>query len=81
MLTRGEDNQLTLHGHYLFTHWFISLHRYKTTKKRRDMICDYIETHADELLAKYPSSSDDDKQVIYDASGDMIDDALSALGF
>jgi hypothetical protein len=45
------------------------------------MICDYIETHADELLAKYPSSSDDDKQVIYDASGDMIDDALSALGF
>jgi len=76
MLSRGRDNELTLHGHYLFTHWFISLHRYKTTSKQRKLICDYIETRADEFLSKYPSDPNDGDGV-FDASCKMIMDAIS----
>lgn len=78
MLSRGEDNELTLHGHYLFTQWFISLLRYKTTAKQRKLICEYIEDHADELLSRHPSQPEDEEG-ISNASHRMIRDAIIAL--
>ena len=76
MLARGDDNELTLHGHYLFTRWFVSLH---TPEKYHRRVCNYIERHADELLAKYPSKIDDENDVIFEASSSMISDAVYAL--
>lgn len=76
MLARGEDNELTLHGHYLFTRWFVSLH---TSEDYHRRVCNYIESHADKLLAKYPSKIDDENGVIFDASSSMISDAVYAL--
>jgi hypothetical protein len=75
MLARGEDNELTLHGQYVFTEWFVSLHKYNLSKKQHKKICDYIESHAEEFLAKYPSDE------IYDAAHKMIEDALFALKY
>lgn len=76
MLARGEDNQLTLHGSYLFTKWFISIF---TSEKYHRQVCDYIESHANELLEKYPSRPDDEDDVIIEASKCMIRDAVYAL--
>jgi len=80
MLSRGEENELTLHGQYLFTKWFISLHRYNATSKQRKLICNYIENHAEELLSKYPSDPCD-YESISTASYNMIVEAIaSTLG-
>ena len=76
MLARGEDNELTLHGHYLFTRWFVSIF---TSEKYHRRVCNYIESHAEELLAKYPSKIDDENDVIFEASKSMIRDAVFAL--
>jgi hypothetical protein len=75
MLARGRENELTLHGHYLFTEWFISFHKYKTTSKQRKLICEYIETRADEFLSKYPSDPND-YDGIFSASCKMLMDAV-----
>jgi hypothetical protein len=40
------------------------------------MICEYIETHSDEFLSKYPSDPNDGDG-IFDASCKMIMDAVS----